>query len=50
MGADAARAAARGRSVRVLVLAAPSTEGAAEFIVARARASGLPVDLRRFGE
>lgn len=50
MGADAARAAARGRSVRVLVLVAPSTESASAFIVARARAAGLPVDLRRFGE
>ena len=48
---DAARAHAAGRSVRVLALVAPwSPTHGTEYSVARARAAGLEVDVRRYGD
>ena len=48
---DAARAAARGRAVRVLALVAPWSETrGTEYTAARARAAGLEVDVREFGD
>ena len=48
---DAARAAARGRAVRVLALVAPWSETrGTEYTAARARAAGLEVDVRESGD
>jgi len=49
--ADAVRAHAAGRSVRVLALVAPwSTTHGTEYTAERARAAGLEVVVRRYGE
>ena len=48
---DAARAAARGRAVRVLALVAPRSETRdMEYTAERARRAGLEVDVQRFGD